>query len=239
MLNRELLRREISARLSRRLDLTLTVGLTLGLVLSVGIIYSFAELADTVLEGESRRFDVQTLLWINAHSPDWLDTPMRVITALGYYWTVLPLLAISSYVFYNHGRRIAAGFLILSTCGGIVLTTSLKALFGRARPSLFDSGYTESFYSFPSGHATIAVGFYGTLAVLVAWRLKGLKRWAVILVGLVLVLAIGYSRLYLGVHYPTDILAGYLATPLWVGTVSMAYLLWRLVRGPRRRDAEE
>ena len=239
MLSKELLRKEISARLSRRLDLTLTVGLALGLLLSLGVIYLFAELAEEVLEGESRRFDLLTLVWIQAHSPDWFYGPMRVITTLGYYWVVLPLLAVSALAFYRRGRRISAALLVLSTCGGMVLTTALKDLFERSRPDLFESGYTASFYSFPSGHATMAVGFYGTLAILVAWRLKGLRRWAVISAGALLVLLIGYSRLYLGVHYPTDILAGYLAAPLWVGTISLAYLLWRLVRGPKNRNGEE
>jgi undecaprenyl-diphosphatase len=85
----------------------------------------------------------------------------------------------------------------------------------------------------------VAVGFYGMVAILVAWRLRGFRRWAVVSAGFFLVLLIGYSRMYLGVHYPTDILAGYLAAPLWVGTVTLAYLLWRIVRGPRSRHGEE
>ena len=239
MLSKELLRKEISARLSRRLDLTLTVGLALGLLLSLGVIYLFAEITEEVIEGESRRFDILTLLWIDTHSPDWLDAPMRVVTALGYYWVVLPLLVLSAYAFYRRGRMISAVLLVVSTCGGMVLTATLKSVFQRTRPELFESGYTASFYSFPSGHATIAVGFYGTLAILVAWRLKGFWRWSVVAAGALLVLLIGYSRMYLGVHYPTDILAGYLAAPLWVGTVTLAYLLWRIVRGPKSRHGEE
>jgi undecaprenyl-diphosphatase len=213
--------------------------LALGLLLSLGVIYLFAELAEEVLEGESRRFDILTLLWINNHSPDWLEGPMRAVTALGYYWVVLPLLAVSAYAFYHRGRRISAAFLILATSGGLVLRSALKDLFQRYLPDLFESSYTASFYSFPSGHATIAVGFYGTLAILIAWRLKGLWRWTVIAAGALLVLLIGYSRLYLGVHYPTDILAGYLAAPLWVGTIALAYFLWRFVRGPKGRNGEE
>lgn len=239
MWSKELLRREISTRLSDRLGLTLTIGLALGLLLSLGVIYLFAQITEEVAEGDTRRFDILTLLWIDAHSPDWLYAPMRVITALGYYWVVLPLLAVAAYAFYRRGRRISAVLLVVSTGGGMVLTTALKSVFQRARPELFESGYTASFYSFPSGHATMAVGFYGTLAILVAWRLRGFRRWAVVAAGFFLILLIGYSRLYLGVHYPTDVLAGYLAAPLWVGTVALAYLLWRIVRGPKSRHGEE
>ncbi|MDQ3302624.1 MAG: phosphatase PAP2 family protein [Actinomycetota bacterium] len=230
MLSRELLRKEISTRLSRRLGLTLTVGLAVGLLLSVGVIALFAKIVEDVVEGESRRFDETILLFIHGYTPGWLDGPLRLVTALGYYWVVLPLLVVAVYAFYRKGRKVSAALLVVSTVGGIFLTTALKALFQRSRPELFDSGYTASFYSFPSGHATIAVGFYGTLTLLVAWRLTGFRRWAVAVAGSALVLLIGFSRLYLGVHYPTDVIAGFLAAPLWVITVGISYFLWRTFR---------
>ncbi|MDQ4062797.1 MAG: phosphatase PAP2 family protein [Actinomycetota bacterium] len=230
MLSKELLRKEINLRLSRRLGLSLTVGLILGLLLSVGVIALFAKIVEDVVEGESRQFDQTILLWINQHSPAWIDEPMHVVTALGYYWVVLPLLVVAAYAFYRKGRKISAALLAVSTLGGMVLTATLKSLFQRSRPELFDSGYEASFYSFPSGHATIAVGFYGTLALLVAWRLTGFRRWAVAAVGVTLVLLIGFSRLYLGAHYPTDVIAGFLAAPLWVITVGFSYFLWRTFR---------
>jgi undecaprenyl-diphosphatase len=233
MLSKDLLRKEISSRLSRQLGLTLTVGLVAGLLLSIGVIALFAKIVEDVVEGESRRFDETILLWVYYYTPGWLDGPMHLVTVLGYYYVVLPLLAVVAYAFYRRGRKISAALLVVSTAGGLVLTTALKALFQRSRPELFDTGYTASFYSFPSSHATVAVGFYGTLTLLLAWRLRGLWRWAVIAIGVLLVLLIGFSRLYLGVHYPTDILAGYLAAPLWVSFVGLSYLLWRTVRGRR------
>ncbi len=170
------------------------------------------------------------LLWIHTNSPTWLDEPMRIITAIGYYWVVLPLLAAFAYAFYYRGRRVSAALIVISTLGGTVLTTALKTVFQRTRPELFDSGYTASFYSFPSGHATVAVGFYGTLALLLAWRLTGFRRWAVAVLDIVLVLLIGFSRLYLGVHYPTNVLAGFLSAPLWISFIGLCYFLWRMLR---------
>jgi undecaprenyl-diphosphatase len=233
--------RKISRKLldgiSRRLGLTVTVGLVAGLAASVGVIVLFAKITEDVIEGESRRFDRTVLLWINRTFPDWLGGPMQAITALGYYWVVMPMLAVVVTIFYLKGWKLSAILLSVSTAGGVVLTTVLKSVFQRARPELFDSGYTASFYSFPSGHATIAVGFYGMLSLILAYHLRGFARWAVAFGGIVLVLIIGFSRLYLGVHYPTDVLAGFLAAPLWVIVVGAVYFLWIWVRRDRAPEA--
>lgn len=218
----------------RRLGLSVTVALLAGLALSGFVLWSLAELADGVVEGESRRFDQTALIAIDNRAPRWLDAPMRAVTALGYYYLVLPVMLVAVGVFLRYGRRLSALLLVVATSGSLLLTTILKDVFERARPELVDSGYTASFYSFPSGHATIAVGFYGTLTLLVAYNLRGVARWTVVVAGILLVFLIGFSRLYLGVHYPTDILAGYLSALLWISTVgTVLYALHSLRRGER------
>ena len=230
-------RGEIFRWLAERLTLAAAVWLAVGLAVSAFVIWAFAELADEVVEGESRRFDRAVLIWIHAHSPGWLEGPMRLVTTLGYYWVVLPLLAAVVFIFYLKSWRLSAHLLLVSTVGGSLLTGVLKAVFGRARPELFDTGYAASFYSFPSGHATVAVGFYGALTLILAYRLRGFARWAVVACGVSLVLLIGFSRLYLGVHYPTDVLAGFLAAPLWVVCVGAVYVVWLSVRGLRAAES--
>ena len=220
-----------------RLTVIAAVWLAAGLAVSVFVVWAFIELADEVLEGDSRGFDRAVLLWIHSHSPGWIDEPMRLVTALGYYWAVLPLLVVAVILFYRWGWRLSAILLAVSAAGSVVLTTVLKGVFGRARPELFDSGYDASFYSFPSGHATVAVGFYGMLTVILAYRLRVRARWAVAASGVLVVLLIGFSRLYLGVHYPTDILAGYLAALLWLVCVGGVYALWLSVRGLRAAES--
>ncbi|HET7271662.1 MAG TPA: phosphatase PAP2 family protein, partial [Rubrobacter sp.] len=213
------------------------VWLAAALAISAFVIWAFFELIDAVVEGESRRFDRVVLLWIHSTFPGWLNEPMRLVTALGYYWVVLPLLAVVIFLFYRRGWKLSAILLSVSTAGSILLTTFLKAVFERARPELFNSGYHASFYSFPSGHATVALGFYGMLTFILAYRLRGIARWAVAVSGVLVVLLIGFSRLYLGVHYPTDVLAGYLAALLWLVCVGAVYALWLSIRGLRAAES--
>jgi undecaprenyl-diphosphatase len=212
----------------------LTLQLVLGLGLSFGLLLLFLELSEEVMQGESRRMDEAVLRAISTASPEWFDVTMRLITALGYYWFVIPALAFAAYLFYRSGYKLSAALLVVSTGGSIALTTVLKAVFRRARPEIIDSGYEASFYSFPSGHATVAAGFYGALALLIALRLESPLRWFVAAAGAVLVGLIGFSRLYLGVHYPTDVLAGYLAASLWLVSVWAAWRLWRFAFPPGR-----
>jgi undecaprenyl-diphosphatase len=144
MLRKELLRKEVSRRLSRRLGFVLSVELVLGLLLCVGMIWLFAQIVEEVIDGESRRFDEAALLWIDANFPAWLDWPMLLATALGYYLVILPLLAVVTYAFSRKGARISATLLPVATVGSMVLTGVFKRVFQRARPELFDSGYYAS-----------------------------------------------------------------------------------------------
>jgi undecaprenyl-diphosphatase len=228
---------ETARTFANRLTLVAAVWLAVGLASSVFVVWAFAELTEEVIEGESRRFDRAVLLWIGANFPDWLEGPMSFFTALGYYWVVLPLLAVAVIGFYLANWRLSAVVLTISTAGGVVLTTVLKAVFRRARPEILDTGYTASFYSFPSGHATVAVGFYGALTLMLAYHLRGPARWTVVVLGTALVFLIGLSRLYLGVHYPTDVLAGFLAAPLWLVSVGAVYVLWISFRGLRAAES--
>lgn len=219
-----------------RLTVAAVAWLFVGLSASAFVVWGFAEITEEVVEGESRAFDRAVLFWIDSNVPAWMDGPMRAVTTLGYYKVVLPLLAAAAALFYFVRWRLSAVLLLVCTAGGIFLTTVLKAVFRRTRPEVIDSGYTAGFYSFPSGHATVAVGFYGALTLILAYRLRGPARWTVVAVGTLLVLAIGFSRLYLGVHYPTDVLAGFLAAPLWLVSVGTVYVLWLSVRNLRAAE---
>lgn len=221
---------------SSRLTLAAVVWLAVGLGLSAGVMWAFFEITEEVLEGETQSFDESVLLWIDAHFPAWMEAPMRFFTAIGYYRVVAPLLAVAMILFIWKGWRHSAVLLAVSTLGGMFLTTVLKAVFQRERPDLIASGYDAGFFSFPSGHATMAVGFYGALTLILAYRTSGASRWLIAGAGLATMLLIGLSRMYLGVHYPTDVLAGYLSAPLWLVFIGSLHFVWISIRGLKNRE---
>lgn len=222
--------------LTSRLTLAAALWLLVGISLSAGVVWAFGELAEGVLEGETQTFDEAVLLWIESSTPRSLDGAMRFITALGYYRVVGAMLLVATAFFLWRGWRFSAILLAVSTLGGVLLTTVLKYTFQRARPDFIDSGYSAGSFAFPSGHATVAVGFYGALTLILAYHLRGFSRWVAVVLGVLLILLIGFSRLYLGVHYPSDVLAGYLAAPLWLVFVGAAYAAWISIKGLRAAE---
>src|SRR5919206_3393198 len=110
--------REIIRWISERLAIVAAVWLAVGLAVSTFVIWAFFELTDEVLEGDSRVFDRAVLLWIHDNFPDWLDGPMRLVTALGYYYVVVPLLAAAVFVLYRRGWRVSGVAPLGSTGGG-------------------------------------------------------------------------------------------------------------------------
>jgi undecaprenyl-diphosphatase len=174
---------------------------------------------DAVLVGSRRTegFDKAVISVVQGWESPALTGMMKFFTNIG---TGLPIVLISLaimavlYVFFRHRRE-----LILFACvviGSALLNTLLKVVFHRARPTLHRL-YEASGFSFPSGHAMAAFSLYGVLAFLL-WKhvSHASGRVLVILIAAVLILAIGVSRVYLGVHYPSDIIGGYLASGFWL-----------------------
>ena len=129
------------------------------------------------------------------------------------------ILVIALVVFLALGWRRAALWLVISQAGALVLNVSLKFAFHRTRPTPFFGALPHS-YSFPSGHALFSFCFYGVLAGLLTDRIKsGITRGLIWMGTVILIAAIGFSRIYLGVHYPTDVVAGYLTAAIWVSSM--------------------
>jgi undecaprenyl-diphosphatase len=200
-------------------------------IVIIACTWGFIELADEMLEGEMQRFDVRVVEVLREpgnpaqpRGPSWLADAARDITALGgaAVLTLVTILVAGFLLLYRKYRMI---YLILAAAlGGNWITSFLKSLFGRERPDIPHLFYTNSL-SFPSGHAMVSAAVYLSLAALLATIVvrKTVKIYLIAAAMLVTIL-VGVTRVYLGVHYPTDVLAGWLAGLIW------ALLLWFVAR---------
>ncbi|MBZ5715710.1 phosphatase PAP2 family protein [Nannocystis pusilla] len=190
--------------------------------------WSFVELADEVVEGETAAFDRAVLLMFRApddlsdpRGPPWLEAAMRDLTALGGS-AVVTLVTLTIFGYLALSRRLRAiGLLVALVGGGALLARLLKQAFARPRPSVVPHLLGVESASFPSSHATMAAVVYLSLGVVLA-RLVDEPRLRAFIIGVALAIAlvVGVSRVYAGVHYPSDVLAG------WVLGVSWAVLCW-------------
>ena len=179
-------------------------------------IWAFVAVAELVQEGATQRFDNAVMFWVRDHRIPWLERTMIEMTALG-NWTVVGMVGAVAALFLTLTRhKHSAALLVIATAGGVVINGALKALFSRPRPEIFEWQTLATSSSFPSGHATAAALVYGTVAYLAARLHK--RRWArflTMLGALIFILLVCASRVYLGVHYPSDVLGGVISGFAW------------------------
>ncbi len=173
-----------------------------------------------VVSGASQSYDERVLLAINAWSTPLLDTTMRTITDFGSVG-VAAVVVIAALLYVRNHHTYRALFIVSAVGGAAILSVVLKLLFSRPRPDLWQHLVVEETFSFPSGHA-IASSALAFSVMILLWRTR--YRWLGVITGVVYMLTIGFSRMYLGVHYPTDIIAGWLVSAAWV--LLVATMLW-------------
>ena len=175
-------------------------------------LYLFGELAEDVLEKETFSFDRPILLFMKTHATPMLDNLMVFISEVGSIRVLGPCaLALAGYLIYrNHWARLA--YWLLGFGGALLLNMAAKHTFARTRPDLWVSIAPETSYSFPSGHAMQSMAFVAALIVIV-WHRRG--AGAGLVLGAAFVALVGLSRVYLGVHFPSDVLAGWTASLAW------------------------
>jgi undecaprenyl-diphosphatase len=187
-----------------------------GLAVAVLAMFLFGWLADEMLEGETLALDLRVRAATHAIASPGLTHALRVVSLAGGPSVLAPLGAVLTAVFLWHRWWRGAIVLLVAMVGAGLLDTALKLAFQRTRPTPYFGYPLPDSYSFPSGHALFAFCFFTAGAALLAPRLQHpALRWLVRGVALILVLAIGFSRIYLGVHYPSDVLAGYAVGLLW------------------------
>ena len=180
--------------------------------------FLFAWIADSVVDQHSRNFDIVVRTAIHHYASPAMTRVMFAITFMGNPGLALvAILAVGIFLYVRWYR--ATTWLLITLAGATILDLSLKLAFHRARPTPYFGALPRT-YSFPSGHALYSLCFYGVLAGLLVHRTRSLVLRIVIwTVAALLVLAIGISRICLGVHYPTDVLGGYLTATIWVATM--------------------
>lgn len=232
-----------SAALAETLVGALGIFLIAGLIVAAAGTAIFVVLAGEVREGATQTFDEAVIRWMGAHHSQTLDAVMLEITALGTGTVVIMVVAVASLFLVLTRHKYPAILLLASSLGGLVLNGVLKLGFNRPRPTVFVTAVHTVSSSFPSGHAMSAAIVYPTVAYLAA-RLHKRRwaRWIVMTTALVLVVLISCSRLYLGVHYPSDVVAGVVIGLAWAGfcmaTLEAIQKFW-LRRDPQSPGEEE
>jgi undecaprenyl-diphosphatase len=223
--------------LLRRWDLAMLVAM---LTIVAGV-WTFVVVADLVRTGDTQAFDERILRDLRRSDdpalpigPVWLREVGRDVSALGSI-TGLTLLTVAVLGYLLLARSYhAAGFVAVAISGGWLLSSLLKSMFERARPSVVPHLDIVHSSSFPSGHSMLSAVVFLTLGSLLA-RLTASYYLKVYFVSVAFILSglVGISRVYLGVHYPTDVLAGWTAGLVW------AILCWLVARGLQHRGAVE
>lgn len=182
---------------------------------------SFIALADEIHENSTTEFDDNILRFINSFSSSAGDTVFVWLTHLGGILFIPLITTAFCALFWRNGKQEKAAILAVSVGGAALLNLLVKQLFERSRPELWEQLVTEHSFSFPSGHAMISSALAFAL-ILLFWS-TAYRAYAIIL-GSIYMLTIGFSRLYLGVHYPTDVLGGWLLSMAWM---SIVWFVWK------------
>ncbi|MEO6170641.1 MAG: phosphatase PAP2 family protein [Lysobacter sp.] len=196
-------------------------------------LWGFARLVGDLHAGAVIAFDEPLLRWLHSLASPGRDRFFSVVTDLGYLYGVVPVDIALIAVLFARRRLHAATFATIALVGSALLNVLAKATFTRARPSLWESIAPEMTWSFPSGHA---MGSATLAAVVIALTWYTRWRWPAVIAMLAFVITIGVSRVYLGVHYPSDILAGWAVASAWTVASFIAVYRFQPRPWPPRRS---
>ncbi|HEX6748851.1 MAG TPA: phosphatase PAP2 family protein [Longimicrobium sp.] len=203
-----------------------------GVAVIVVCVALFSALADEVMEGDTLAFDRSVLLWMNGHASPQLTSLALDVTALGAGTVVWLVMIVASVFLWVSRHRWSAALLWVSIAGSGLINAVVKLFFDRPRPQLFPWRVPYAgFSSFPSGHSMTSMVCYATLAFLIARLVpsKFLRRFTFGVAALIILL-IGLSRMYLGVHYPTDVAAGFIMGLAWASFCALGIEALRYFR---------
>jgi undecaprenyl-diphosphatase len=189
----------------------------LGALFCIVATLGFVALSRAVFADQFVTIDDGLLLWLHQYTNPTLDQVMLLFTTLGESVVLTLLLLVASIGLLRFGRWIDVLGLIVAGAGAGIINQLLKVSYQRIRPDLFDGPFELTSYSFPSGHSMGSIVCYGMLAfVIVRLLTRPPYRVCIVVVAALLVIGVGLSRMYFGVHFPTDVIGGFIAGAIWL-----------------------
>jgi undecaprenyl-diphosphatase len=201
-------------------------------------IWGFFNIASEMVEGDTTAMDQHLLLMLRQPNnlsdpigPRWVEESMRDVTALGGFTFLTLATLVAVLLFSFHGKRRQAWILAGAVLAAQVSSEILKTFYDRPRPTLVPHGSFVYTQSFPSGHSTLSAAVFLTLATLIASvEKRASSKILIYVLALLVTVAVGVSRVYLGVHWPSDVLAGWSLGATW------AFGAWIVLEWMRGRD---
>lgn len=223
-----------SANEKRRFEF-LSLSLLLGLTAAIATLIFFGWLSDEVLEGETRHFDEVTRDAVHQLASPLLTTIMRGLSFVGstLALSIGTIVVVVRFALLKWGRE--ARLFAITMVGAGLLNVTLKLTFKRPRPVPFFNLTAPETYSFPSGHSLTSACFFGALAAILTARVKSRRVRIIVWIACTLMFVlIGFSRIYLGVHHTTDVIAGFAAALIWI--LMVRFVETTLARRKRRKQ---
>ena len=222
----------------KRLLEFLSIFLTLGMIAAIGTLVFLGWLTDQVFEGDMRQFDKVTRSAVHTFASPGLTVVMRFMSFVGstFFLTLATAAVIVWFALRHWGRE--AKLFALTMLGAALLNITLKLTFQRPRPVPFFNLTPPETFSFPSGHSLASCCFFAGLAAILSGRVKRKRARTIIwIVAALMFLLIGLSRIYLGVHYTTDVIAGFASALVWILVVR--FVENQLASRRKRKTASE
>ena len=194
----------------------LLVGFGVALVTTFGLV----ELHDEILKASFEQRDQAIQSWVHGFATPELTEVMRALSWIGSPLVLAPVVALAAGLLWRRGRKDSAVLVTAAALGGMALDEVMKLHFKRLRPEVPWAFVHEHSFSFPSGHSVLAIVMYGVIVYKTQDKLRSNWARAALMVGaFLMVVGIGLSRVYLGVHYPSDVAGGYFVGAVWLGAV--------------------
>ena len=192
-------------------------GLLAALIVLTAGAWAFGAVAEEVAEGDTARSDQRVADWLHGSATDPFTEAFRTLTWTGNGGLLAVVVLVAALVLWRKGYVRDALFVVFAFLGAEVITFGMKHGFRRERPFFEDPLATAGSFSFPSGHSLVSLAVYGSIAIVIARHTRNRRvAAAVVLVTALWIVTIGFSRLYLGVHFVTDVIAGYAAGAAWL-----------------------